>query len=158
MSRISISPMNKINSLFDFSQILVSTWINQTTFSLYNSLFTIQLAIWSHSLCFLPYIDILYSAICSNKMEQQKWTVLKLVQMTPPPTSTHTERGGSETQWTFQNYTTQWSFTAGIFLSLHVTDAMMFNWHNMVKHNFNIHIVTTGKNVQHLPQFWLILH
>lgn len=34
--------------------IVASTWINQTTFSLYNSLFTIQLAIWSHSLIFLP--------------------------------------------------------------------------------------------------------
>jgi hypothetical protein len=61
----------------------VSTWINQTTFSLYSSLFTIQLANWSHSLCFLPYIDILYSAICNNKIieigennHKQKWSIL----------------------------------------------------------------------------------
>lgn len=49
-----------------------NTWINHTTLSLYSSLLTIQLASWSHSLCFLPYIDILYSAICSNKMDYEE--------------------------------------------------------------------------------------
>lgn len=46
------------------------TWINHTTFSLYKSLLIIQLASWSHSLCFLPYIDIRYSAICTRKKHQ----------------------------------------------------------------------------------------
>lgn len=52
---------NKTNMLNKYT-----TWINQTTLVLYNSLFTIQLASWSHSLCFLPYIEILYSAICTS--------------------------------------------------------------------------------------------
>lgn len=51
-----------------FVEVVATTWINQTTFPLYNSLFTIQLASWSHSLCFLPYIDNLYSAIWKNMM------------------------------------------------------------------------------------------
>lgn len=70
--------------------ILFFTWINQTTFSLYNSLFTIQLAIWSHSLCFLPYIDTLYSAICSRKMEHQA----RLIYL-------NMQKHNEDTQWTF---------------------------------------------------------
>jgi hypothetical protein len=49
-----------------------NTWISQTTFWLYSPLFTIQLASWSHSLCFLPYIDILYSAICESNRQADK--------------------------------------------------------------------------------------
>lgn len=42
------------------------TSINHTTFWLHNWLFTTQLASWSHSHIFVPYIEILYSAICEK--------------------------------------------------------------------------------------------
>ena len=73
-----ISQKKLVSKYWDFKERFISTWINQTTFSLYNSLLTIQLAIWSHSLCFLPYIDILYSAICSNQIDHQNnviWSI-----------------------------------------------------------------------------------